>query len=65
MVEPVTQLFPKPPRRCGYCGGSHAHVCPRIKSIEYFESGEWKHVELWPLTGGTPDAETQTEPPAA
>lgn len=32
--------------RCPHCGLRHMTTCPRIRSIEYFESGQVKRVEL-------------------
>lgn len=31
---------------CGYCGGYHAGMCPRIKAIEWYPNGTVKLVEL-------------------
>jgi hypothetical protein len=31
--------------KCGHCGFIHDGVCPRIKSIEYYENGMIKKVE--------------------
>jgi len=30
---------------CGHCGFMHSGVCPRIKSIEYYENGMIKKIE--------------------
>lgn len=43
--------LPAPPpvakvERCPYCGGRHMAACSRVKSIEYFENGQVKRVEL-------------------
>ena len=38
---------------CCYCGSQMSHagfICPNIKSIEYYQDGSIKKVELWPET---------------
>jgi hypothetical protein len=40
---------------CPYCNAYHAGVCSRIKTIEYWEDGTIKKVELhepWAPSGG-------------
>jgi len=32
---------------CRYCGGHHAGVCPRVKSIEYFQDGSLKLIQFF------------------
>jgi len=32
---------------CNHCGFIHDGVCPRIKSIEYFENGTIKKIEYY------------------
>lgn len=40
---PTTYTWTTTPSRCAYCDGfghtSKPEVCPRVKSIEYFENG--------------------------
>lgn len=31
---------------CQYCGLMHQYVCPKIRSIEYYENGAVKQVEF-------------------
>jgi hypothetical protein len=31
--------------KCSHCGFTHDGICPRIKSLEYFENGMLKKVE--------------------
>lgn len=31
---------------CQWCGNFHAGVCPRVRLIEYFETGAVKRVEF-------------------
>jgi hypothetical protein len=33
--------------KCRWCGMFHESECPRIKSIEYYENGSIKKVELF------------------
>ena len=33
--------------KCAHCGGLHARACPRVASIEYWESGSIKRVRFW------------------
>jgi transcriptional regulator with XRE-family HTH domain len=32
---------------CQHCRGVHTRACPRVKSVEYQESGALKRVEYW------------------
>jgi transcriptional regulator with XRE-family HTH domain len=32
---------------CQHCRGIHTRACPRVKSVEYLESGALKRVEYW------------------
>lgn len=32
---------------CEHCGVIHAGPCPRIKAIEYHETGTIKRIEYW------------------
>ena len=32
-------------KKCCHCDNHHAGVCPRVKSIEYYECGSVKRVE--------------------
>lgn len=46
------------PGQCGYCGNWHFGICPRILSIEYYQNGTIKRVELlydiWPSSPPPP-----------
>ena len=33
---------------CQHCKGIHTRACPRVKSVEYQDSGALKRVEYWP-----------------
>lgn len=33
---------------CPWCGNYHAMICPKIKAMEYWESGLLKRVEFFP-----------------
>lgn len=39
---------------CEHCGGMHGGQCPRVKSIEYHESGAVKRVEYHPTYASQP-----------
>lgn len=44
---------------CGYCGGYHLAVCPRVKAIEYHPNGMVARVEFhadWGIGDGTETA---------
>jgi hypothetical protein len=41
------QLFQQPERVCGYCGGIHMRACPRVREIEFYDSGKLKRMTFW------------------
>jgi hypothetical protein len=34
-------------QRCAHCGNYHMGVCPRVKSIEYYENGQIQRIEYF------------------
>jgi hypothetical protein len=31
---------------CTYCGGCHEGICPRVETVEFYENGSVKSVQL-------------------
>lgn len=34
--------------RCQWCQGIHFRACPRVKQLDYHETGQIKRVQFWP-----------------
>lgn len=48
----MTSTTYQSPQKCEHCGCLHDFPCPRIKAIEYYETGAVKRVEYVDVSTG-------------